>query len=194
MAILCSMYVLYLFCCSKLKLSSTILMANVARLARFIIFYSILLFSTIYVFIPTCIIYDWITIMEYSKHELGTINMIYPLKKLSCFTPSPHQGHLTTKGHFTPRWPMWRRLTALLGFFIPMTSLYRGSLYLKITSCAALDSTFYIVMTKDTKEYDGKGQKWFTRSTWTETRDEIQEGYKEKLLLEYVTQLGGSII
>ena len=34
-------------------------------------------------------------------------------------------------------------------------------------------------MTKDTKEYDGKGQKWFTRSTWTETRDEIQEGYKE---------------
>ena len=50
---------------------------------------------------------------------------------------------------------------------------------LKITSCAALDSTFYIVMTKDTKEYDGKGQKWFTRSTWTETRDEIQEGYKE---------------
>ena len=50
---------------------------------------------------------------------------------------------------------------------------------LKITSCAALDSTFYIVMTKDTKEYDGKGQKWFTRSTRTETRDEIQEGYKE---------------
>ena len=50
---------------------------------------------------------------------------------------------------------------------------------LKITSCAALDSTFYIVMTKDTKEYDGKGQKWFTRSTWTETRDKIQEGYKE---------------
>ena len=50
---------------------------------------------------------------------------------------------------------------------------------LEITSCAALDSTFYIVMTKDTKEYDGKGQKWFTRSTWTETRDEIQEGYKE---------------
>ena len=26
--------------------------------------------------------------MEYSKHELGTINMIYPLKKLSFFTPS----------------------------------------------------------------------------------------------------------
>ena len=34
-------------------------------------------------------------------------------------------------------------------------------------------------MTKDTKEYDGKGQKWFTRSTWRETSDEIQEGYKE---------------
>ena len=50
---------------------------------------------------------------------------------------------------------------------------------LKITSCAALDSTFYIVMTKDTKEYDGKGQKWFTRSTWRETSDEIHEGYKK---------------
>ena len=50
---------------------------------------------------------------------------------------------------------------------------------LKITSCAALDSTFYIIMTEDTKEYHGKQQKWFTRSTWEETNDEIQEGYKE---------------
>ena len=49
----------------------------------------------------------------------------------------------------------------------------------KITSCAALDSRFYIVMTKDTKEYHGKGQKWFTRSTWSATNSEIQEGYKE---------------
>ena len=50
---------------------------------------------------------------------------------------------------------------------------------LKITSCAALDSRFYIVMTKDTKEYRGKGQKWFTCSTWTSTNVEIQEGYQE---------------
>ena len=50
---------------------------------------------------------------------------------------------------------------------------------LKITSCAALDSTFYIIMTKDTKEYHGKRQKWFTRRTWKETNDEIQEGYQE---------------
>ena len=34
-------------------------------------------------------------------------------------------------------------------------------------------------MTEDTKEYHGKQQKWFTRSTWEETNDEIQEGYKE---------------
>ena len=34
-------------------------------------------------------------------------------------------------------------------------------------------------MTKDTKEYDGKGQTWFTRSTWTEARDEIPKAYKE---------------
>ena len=50
---------------------------------------------------------------------------------------------------------------------------------LRITSCAALDSEFYIVITKDTKEYHGKQQKWFTRSTWKETNDEIQEGYQE---------------
>ena len=50
---------------------------------------------------------------------------------------------------------------------------------LKITSCAALDSTFYIIMTEDTKEYHEKQQMWFTRSTWRETRDEIQKGYKE---------------
>ena len=50
---------------------------------------------------------------------------------------------------------------------------------LKITSCAALDSRFYIVMTKDTKEYRGKGQKWFTCSTWKSTNVEIQGGYQE---------------
>ena len=50
---------------------------------------------------------------------------------------------------------------------------------LKITSCAALDSTFYIIMTKNTKEYHGKGQRWLTRSTWKEANDEIQEGYQD---------------
>ena len=56
---------------------------------------------------------------------------------------------------------------------------------LKITSCAALDSTFYI-MTEDTKEYHGKQQMWFTRSTWEETNDQIQEGYKEGKKLYFV--------
>ena len=50
---------------------------------------------------------------------------------------------------------------------------------LQITSCAALDSTFYVIMTKDTKEYHGKLQSWFTRSTWKEANDEIQERYQE---------------
>ena len=36
-------------------------------------------------FIPINIIYDWITIMEYSKHELGTINMMYPPKEIVLF-------------------------------------------------------------------------------------------------------------
>ena len=46
---------------------------------------------------------------------------------------------------------------------------------LKITSCAALDSTFYIIMTKDTKEYHGKQQIWFSCRTWKEANDDIQE-------------------
>ena len=50
---------------------------------------------------------------------------------------------------------------------------------LRITSCAALGSTFYIVMAKDTKEYHRKQQIWFTPSTWKEANDEIQEGYQE---------------
>ena len=48
-----------------------------------------------------------------------------------------------------------------------------------ITSCAALDSTFYIIMTKGTEEYHGKGQQWFTLDSWKEANDEIQEGYRD---------------
>ena len=49
----------------------------------------------------------------------------------------------------------------------------------EITSCSALNSTFYIIMTKDTKEYHGKQQIWFTCRTWKEANDDIQEGYQE---------------
>ena len=50
----------------------------------------------------------------------------------------------------------------------------------RISACAARGSTFYVIMTKDTKEYSGKGQKWFTGSTWSEVIiPEIDEGYKE---------------
>lgn len=50
---------------------------------------------------------------------------------------------------------------------------------LQITACAARKSTFYIIMTKDTKEYHGKGQKWFVRKKWKQVDDDIQEGYKD---------------
>ena len=70
------------------------------------------------------IIYDWITTMGYSKHELGTTNMLYsPIKKIGilhlvcytavfsvvtqrsspqrAFTPLPrHNGHLSTTATF----------------------------------------------------------------------------------------------
>ena len=48
----------------------------------------------------------------------------------------------------------------------------------KITSSAARGSTFYIVMTKGTKEYKGKSQMWFISNTWNETYDKINEQHK----------------
>ena len=48
----------------------------------------------------------------------------------------------------------------------------------KITSSAARGSTFYIVMTKGTREYKGKSQMWFTCYTWRGTYDEISEKHK----------------
>ena len=48
----------------------------------------------------------------------------------------------------------------------------------KVTSSAARGSTFYIVMTRDAKEYKDNSQAWFTCNTWKETYDEINEGYK----------------
>ena len=50
----------------------------------------------------------------------------------------------------------------------------------RITACAAQGSSFYIIMTKDTKEYTGKAQEWFTRSTWKKIASEIDRGYKER--------------
>lgn len=54
---------------------------------------------------------------------------------------------------------------------------------LRITACTARGSTFYIVMTKDTKEYKGKSQSWFTRNTWTGASDEIQKKYEENKVI-----------
>lgn len=48
-----------------------------------------------------------------------------------------------------------------------------------ITVCAARDSTFYIIMMKDTKEYHGKVQRRFTCNAWKGVNDEIQEGYRD---------------
>ena len=50
---------------------------------------------------------------------------------------------------------------------------------LQITACAARESTFYIIMTNDTKEYHGKWQKWHVCKEWKQVEDKIQEGYRE---------------
>ena len=47
-----------------------------------------------------------------------------------------------------------------------------------VTSSAALGSTFYVVMTKGTKEYKGKSQMWFTFNRWDKTYDEINKQHK----------------
>ena len=49
----------------------------------------------------------------------------------------------------------------------------------RVTACAAKDSSFFIVMTKDTKEYTDKAQEWFTHSTWKEIAGGLDRGYKE---------------
>lgn len=61
-----------------------------------------------------------------------------------------------------------------------------------ITACAARGSTFYFIMTKDTKEYKGKAQRWFTCNTWTEASNDIKELIKEGYIITgicYSTEL-----
>ncbi|XP_020608062.1 uncharacterized protein LOC110046712 [Orbicella faveolata] len=47
-----------------------------------------------------------------------------------------------------------------------------------VTACAARDSTFYIIMTKGTREYKKKPQRCFTHSSWKKADKEIQNEYK----------------
>ena len=75
-----------LFCCSKHKLS-TILRTNISSLVRFIML--TFRFKKLFKFFFLFYLYDWITIMAYSKHELGAINMLcFPKKKLLYYTPT----------------------------------------------------------------------------------------------------------
>ena len=65
----------------------------------------------------------------------------------------------------------------------------------RITACAARGSTFYIIMTKGTKEYGEKSQVWITGNTWLEVDTEIRKGTRPgKLSPVYVTRLGWSSI
>ena len=48
----------------------------------------------------------------------------------------------------------------------------------EITACAARDSNFYIVMTKNTDEYSGTTQTFCFRNTWNETYTTINERHK----------------
>ena len=94
----------HLYCCSRHKLS-TILIANVANLFRFVTltdFDSKHNSSHFVYFICTYYFGYWIiTNMGYSKYELSTINMLYSLKKNCHTTPlPPNNGHLSTTDTF----------------------------------------------------------------------------------------------
>ena len=62
------------------------LVLNILRHINILIQNTIQVLSCI--FISIYFLYDWIVIIGYSKHELSTVNMLYSLKKLSCYTPS----------------------------------------------------------------------------------------------------------
>ena len=63
----------------------------------------------------------------------------------------------------------------------------------KITACASRGSKFYIIMTKDTHEYKGRRQSFFTRKSWQEVSSEIEKYYQEGKVITgicYSTGLG----
>ena len=65
------------------------------------------------------IIFDWITIMRYSKHELSKIKMLkncYITPSLPIKATSPHNSHFL----LSPRWPLWRGLTVAFNSCIIM--------------------------------------------------------------------------
>ena len=97
-----------LYHCSKHKLS-TILLANVAKLARFatatLRIQNIIHISC--VFYLCIIFYYWISIMGYSKHELSTIDMLYLPKKIVILLSYLPIGQLP----LPQGWPLWRGST-----------------------------------------------------------------------------------
>jgi len=63
----------------------------------------------------------------------------------------------------------------------------------KITACASWGSKFYIVMTKDTNEYEGRPQSCFTCKSWTEAKSKIHKYYEKRKGITgicYATGLG----
>ena len=113
----CILTVLHLYSdCSKHKLS-TILTANAANLARFVTsrhFDSKKLLVFLCILSLWWFLYDWITIMEFSKHEISTINMLYSLKKICHITPLPrppfHNGYFL----LFPRGLLWKCSTVTM--------------------------------------------------------------------------------
>ena len=61
----------------------------------------------------------------------------------------------------------------------------------KITACVARGSTFYIVMTKGTREYKEKLQAWFTLNSWDEVKQLLQENKDTERVLTGICYSSG---
>ena len=99
-----TLIVFHLYCCSEHKFSHYTYSKYCETLLVFVCFCEFYL-------------YDWVTIMGYSKHKISSINMLFFLKKIRHITLlPPHNGHLLP----FPRWPLWRSSTVpYLTFFFP---------------------------------------------------------------------------
>ena len=103
--------VFHLYCCSMHKLS-TIPLANVASLSLF--FMLAIWFKKLFKFFFLYFISLYHLRLDYHYGIQQAWICLTPLTKICHMTPlPPHDGHLSTTGHFllSPRWPFWRGST-----------------------------------------------------------------------------------
>ena len=59
----------------------------------------------------------------------------------------------------------------------------------KITACATVGQSFYIIMTEDAQNYKGKIQMWFTTPDWSRVDTKVQRGYQDGKIITGICYL-----